>query len=160
MPAVPHPALVVDRNWPLVAAGALMTCVAIGVVFSLAVFLDPMGADTGWSRAGISAAMTLAFLSMGLAGFAWGMLSDRYGPRRVVLAGIALLGLASILASRATSLLQFQATFGVLIGLAAGAFFAPIMAATSVSFDKRRGLAIALVLRAAALPQLVDDVRP
>ena len=139
------PFLVTDRNWPLVAAGALMTCAAIGVVFSLAVFLEPMGADTGWSRAGISAAMTLAFLSMGLAGFGWGALSDRYGPRRVVLAGIALLGLASILASRAATLLAFQATFGILIGVAAGAFFAPIIAATSVSFEKRRGLAIALV---------------
>jgi MFS family permease len=134
-----------DRNWPLVAAGALMTCVAIGVVFSLAVFLDPMGTDTGWSRAGISAAMTLAFIAMGFAGFGWGALSDRLGPRRVVLAGIVLLGLASILASRASTLLQFQATFGILIGLAAGAFFAPIIAATTVSFDKRRGLAIALV---------------
>jgi MFS family permease len=139
------PFLATDRNWPLVAAGALMTCVAIGVVFSLAVFLDPMGANTGWSRAGISAAMTLAFLSMGIAGFGWGALSDRYGPRRVVLTGIALLGLASILASRAGSLLAFQATFGILIGVAAGAFFAPIIAATSVSFEKRRGLAIALV---------------
>lgn len=137
--------LAMDRNWPLVAAGALMTCVAIGVVFSLAVFLDPMGADTGWPRAGISAAMTLAFLSMGFAGFGWGALSDRIGPRRVVLAGIVLLGLASILASRAQSLIVFQATFGVLIGLAAGAFFAPIIAATTVSFDKRRGLAVALV---------------
>jgi MFS family permease len=137
--------LAIDRNWPLVAAGALMTCVAIGVVFSLAVFLEPMGTDTGWSRAGISAAMTLAFLSMGLAGFGWGALSDRWGPRRVVFAGILLLGLASVLASRATTLLAFQATFGVLIGLAAGAFFAPIIAATSVSFEKRRGLAIALV---------------
>jgi MFS family permease len=137
--------LAIDHNWPLVAAGALMTCVAIGVVFSLAVFLEPMGTDTGWSRAGISVAMTLAFLSMGFAGFGWGALSDRYGPRRVVLAGIVLLGLASVLASRASSLLAFQATFGVLIGLAAGAFFAPIIAATSVSFEKRRGLAIALV---------------
>lgn len=137
--------LATDRNWPLVAAGALMTCVAIGVVFSLAVFLDPMGADTGWPRAGISAAMTLAFLSMGFAGFGWGALSDRIGPRRVVLAGIALLGLASILASRAQSLVAFQATFGILIGVAAGAFFAPIIAATTVSFDKRRGLAVALV---------------
>ncbi len=49
------------------------------------------------------------------------------------------------MASRATTLLQFQATFGVMIGLAAGAFFAPIIAATTVSFDKRRGLAVALV---------------
>jgi MFS family permease len=142
---VPSSHLAIDRNWPLVAAGALMTCVAIGVVFSLAVFLDPMGADTGWSRAGISAAMTLAFLSMGFAGFGWGSLSDRIGPRRVVLAGVVLLGLASIMASRATTLLQFQVTFGVMIGLAAGAFFAPIIAATTVSFDKRRGLAVALV---------------
>lgn len=134
-----------DRNWALVAAGALMTCVAIGVVFSLAVFLEPMGADTGWPRAGISAAMTLAFLAMGFAGFGWGALSDRYGPRRVVLAGVVLLGAASILASRAASLLAFQWTFGVLIGVAAGAFFAPIIAATTVSFDRRRGLAVALV---------------
>lgn len=145
MTATNASSLSIDRNWPLVAAGALMSCVAIGVVFSLAVFLDPMGADTGWSRAGISAAMTLAFLAMGVAGFGWGTLSDRIGPRRVVLAGIVLLGLASILASRAGSLLAFQATFGILIGVAAGAFFAPIIAATSVSFDKRRGLAIALV---------------
>jgi MFS family permease len=140
-----RPAPALDRNWALVAGGALMTCVAIGVVFSLAVFLGPIGADTGWPRAGISAAMTLAFLSMGVAGFGWGALSDRYGPRRVVAAGIVLLGLASILASRATSLLAFQSTFGILIGLAAGAFFAPIIAATTVSFEKRRSLAIALV---------------
>ena len=82
MTASSHPALVVDRNWPLVAAGALMTCVAIGVVFSLAVFLDPMGADTGWPRAGISAAMTLAFLSMGFAGFGWGAAWPASSPAR------------------------------------------------------------------------------
>lgn len=137
--------LATDRNWPLVAAGALMTGVAIGVVFSLAVFLDPMGADTGWSRAGISGAMSLAFLSMGFAGFGWGALSDRYGPRPVVVAGVVLLGLAAVLASRATSLLAFQLCFGLLMGVAAGAFFAPIIAATAASFDKHRGLAVSLV---------------
>ena len=141
-PVAPIPA---PHNWPLVAAGALMTCVAIGTVFSLAVFLDPMGADTGWSRAGISGAMTLAFLCMGFAGFGWGTLSDRYGPRRVVLAGVVLLGLASILASRSSSLLQFQLCFGLLIGVAAGAFFAPVIAATAASFDKHRNLAVSLV---------------
>lgn len=134
-----------DRNWPLVAAGALMTCVAIGVVFSLAVFLDPMGADTGWSRAGISGAMTIAFVSMGLAGFGWGALSDRIGPRRVVLCGVVLLGLATVLASRASSLLEFQLAFGVLVGIAAGSFFAPLFAATAASFDRHRSLAVSLV---------------
>ena len=79
----------VDRGyaWVMVALGALMTCVAIGAMFSLAVFLEPMTRDTGWSRAGISSAMTLNFLAMGIAGFGWGALSDRFGTRGVVLAG-------------------------------------------------------------------------
>ena len=59
-------------RWVIVAVGALMTCVGIGAMFSLAVYLEPMSAETGWSRAGISGAMTLDFLTMGIAGFALG----------------------------------------------------------------------------------------
>lgn len=134
-----------DRNWSLVAAGALMGCVAIGAVFSLAVLLQPMSNATGWSRTGLSSAMTLAFLGMGVAGFGWGILSDRYGPRVAVLAGSLLLGLACVLASRAGSLLQFQLTYGLLLGGAAASFFAPVIAATAASFERRRNLAISLV---------------
>ncbi|WP_226467182.1 MFS transporter [Luteimonas panaciterrae] len=134
-----------DRNWALVAAGALIGCVFVGVVFSLAVLLQPMSTATGWSRAGLSSAMTLAFLSMGFAGPGWGALSDRFGPRVVVLAGSLLLGLACMLASHAGSLLQFQLTYGVLLGVAAASFFAPVIAATAASFERRRNLAISLV---------------
>ena len=59
-------------RWVIVAIGALMTCVGIGAMFSLAVYLQPMSAATGWSRGGISSAMTLDFLVMGVAGFGWG----------------------------------------------------------------------------------------
>ncbi|KAF1701207.1 MFS transporter [Pseudoxanthomonas kaohsiungensis] len=134
-----------DRNWSLVAAGAVLGCVGVGALFSLAVLLQPMGSDTGWSRAGLSAAMTVAFLASGFAGFGWGALGDRIGPRPVVLAGSVLLGLALVLASRATTLLQFQLTFGLLLGVAVASFFAPVMAATAAAFDRRRNLAIALV---------------
>lgn len=133
------------NRWTIVFAGALMGCVAIGTMFSLAVFLDPMSADTGWSRAGISSAMTLNFLVMGVAGILWGMASDRVGPRIVVLAGSLLLGLALVLASRATSLLAFQLTFGLLVGLAASAFFAPVTAAVTGWFTTNRSLAVSLV---------------
>ena len=70
-----------------------MGCVAIGAVFSLAVFLQPMSEATGWSRTGVSSAMTIVFLTMGFASFGWGALTDRFGPRLVVLAGAVLLGL-------------------------------------------------------------------
>ncbi|RUY01367.1 MFS transporter, partial [Mesorhizobium sp. M7A.F.Ca.CA.004.04.1.1] len=78
-------------RWVIVAAGALMSCVAIGTMFSLAIFLEPMAIDTNWSRAGISSAMTLNFLVMGLGGFAWGAISDRFGARIVVMIGAVLL---------------------------------------------------------------------
>jgi MFS family permease len=84
-------------GWVIVAVGALMTCVAIGAMFSLAVYLQPMSVDTGWSRAGISSAMTLDFLTMGVAGFGWGAVSDRFGTRIVVLTGSVLLGLGLLL---------------------------------------------------------------
>jgi MFS family permease len=132
-------------RWVIVAIGALMTCVAIGAMFSLAVFLQPMSVETGWSRTGISGAMTLDFLVMGAAGFAWGALSDRFGPRVVVLAGAILLGLGLVLASGTTSLVQFQLTYGLMVGLAAGAFFAPMIAAATGWFTDNRSLAVSLV---------------
>jgi MFS family permease len=132
-------------GWVIVAVGALMTCVAIGAMFSLAVYLQPMSVDTGWSRAGISSAMTLDFLTMGVAGFGWGAVSDRFGTRIVVLTGAVLLGLGLLLASRAQSLIEFQLVYGILVGLAAGAFFAPMIAAASTWFENNRGLAVSLV---------------
>jgi len=132
-------------RWVIVGAGALMTCVAIGAMFSLAVFLQPMSTETGWSRAGISSAMTLNFLIMGAGAFGWGAASDRFGTRIVVLIGAVLLGLALVLASRAASLVQFQLTYGILVGLAASAFFAPMIAAATAWFESNRALAVSLV---------------
>jgi MFS family permease len=134
-----------NYGWVIVAVGALMTCVALGAEFSLAVYLPTMAADTGWSRAGISGAMTLDFLAMGLGGFLWGTVSDRFGPRPVVLCGAVLLGAGQILASRAGSLLVFQLTYGALVGIATGAVYIPLMAAVTNWFDRQRGLAVSLV---------------
>lgn len=132
-------------GWVVVAVGALITCVAFGALFTLAVFLQPITDATGWSRAGVSAAMTFAFLAMGVGGFGWGTLSDRYGTRPVVLAGSVLLAIGLALASRATSLVEFQLAYGVLVGLAAGSFMPPLMAVVTNWFDRRRALAVALV---------------
>jgi MFS family permease len=89
--------------------------------------------------------MTVAFLAMGVGSFVWGWVSDRYGPRIVGIAGGLILGTGLVLASRATSLLVFQLTYGLFLGLAAGAFFAPMMATASGWFDRHRALAVSLV---------------
>jgi len=132
-------------GWIVVAVGALMTCVGMGAMFSLAVFLQPMAEATGWSRTGVSSAMTFDFLMLGVAAFGWGALTDRIGPRIVVLTGALLLGLGLVLASRATSLLEFQLVYGVLVGVAAGSFFAPMIATVTGWFETHRSLAVSLV---------------
>ncbi len=135
----------ISYGWVIVGVGALMTCVAMGAMMSLAVYLAPISEATGWSRAGVSATATLNFICMGVAGFLWGALSDRYGTRIVVLCGAVLLGVGLVAASQATSLWQFQIIYGVLVGSAAGSFYAPMIAAASAWIDKHRSLAVALV---------------
>src|SRR5687768_14648956 len=135
----------VQYGWVVVGIGALMSCVAVGAMMSLAVFLQPITEATGWSRAGVSSAMTLNFLVMGAAGFAWGALSDRFGTRPVVLAGAVLLGLGLVLASRAQSPLEFVLAYGVLVGVSAGSFFVPMMAAVTGWITRHRSLAVSLV---------------
>ncbi|HEU5133777.1 MAG TPA: MFS transporter [Steroidobacteraceae bacterium] len=132
-------------RWVIVALGGLMGCVALGAMFSLAVFLAPMSAETGWSRAGISFGMTINFLVMAFGSFGWGAASDRWGARIVTLCGAVLLGLALVLASHAKTLLSFQLTYGVLVGLSASAFFAPMIATVTGWFETRRNLAVSLV---------------
>jgi MFS family permease len=132
-------------RWIIVAAGAFMGCVAIGSIFSLPVFLQPMSAATGWSRTAISLAMTLDFVTMGIASFGWGMLMDRIGPRIVLLAGSSVLGLGLVLASRASTVEEFQFLYGVLVGAGGGAIFAPLMATVAGWFDRHRSLAVSLV---------------
>jgi MFS family permease len=82
----------------------------------------------------------MAFASIG-----WGALADRFGPRIVVLLGSVLLALSVALASRSNSLIEFQLVFGLLVGVAVAAIFAPIMATVTGWFDTHRSLAVSLV---------------
>ena len=132
-------------RWVIVAAGGLLGCVAIGSMFSLPVLLQPIARDTGWSVTGVSSAMTIGFLAMAFGSLAWGSLSDRLGPRAVVLIGAIVLAASLTLAAQATSLLAFQLIFGILVGGSAAAIFAPMMACVTGWFDTHRSLAVSLV---------------
>ena len=132
-------------RWVIVAAGGLLSCVAIGAMFSLPVFLLPISRATGWSVTGVSSAMTIGFVAMALASMAWGTLADRVGSRPVVLIGSVALAASLALSSRAASLIQFQLIFGLLVGGATAAIFAPMMACVTGWFDTHRSLAVSLV---------------
>src|SRR4029453_1612528 len=132
-------------GWIIVGTGILVTCIGVGAMLSLSIFLQPMSESTGWSRTGISTAAMVNWLCMGIGAFLWGALSDRFGTRAGVLSGGLLLGFGLVTASRATTLGQFQVLFGVLVGLASGSFYTPLTATTTRWFTRNRSLAVALV---------------
>lgn len=132
-------------GWVVVGAAAAVIAVGMGALFSLGVFLVPIERSTGWSRGAISSVALLNWIAMGLGSFVWGALSDRFGGRRVTLAGGFLLGLGLVLSSQAQALWHLYLAFGVLVGFAVGAFYAPLTATAAKWFATRRGLAVALV---------------
>src|SRR6266487_3682804 len=123
-------------GWVIVGAGFVVTCVGIGAMLSLSIFLQPISEAMGWSRTGISTAATINWLCMGVGTFVWGALSDRIGTRAVVLCGGVLLGLGMVTASQATTLGQFQILFGVLVGVATGSLYVSMTATTTRWFTE------------------------
>jgi MFS family permease len=142
-------------RWVIVAAGGVLGCVAIGGMFSLPVFLQPIARDTGWSVTGVSSAMTIGFLAMACTSMIWGTLSDRLGPLPVVLTGSIVLPASLALASRAPSLLSFQIMFGLMVGGSISAIFAPMMACVTGWFDTHRSLAVSLVSAGMGMAPLI-----
>src|SRR6201994_1048408 len=142
-------------RWVIVAAGGLLGCVAIGGMFSLPVFLQPIARDTGWSVTGVSSAMTIGFLAMAFTSMIWGPLSARLGPLPVVLSGSIVLPASLALASRAPSLLSFQIMFGLMVGGSISAIFAPMMACVTGWFDTHRSLAVSLVSAGMGMAPLI-----
>ena len=138
-------------GWVIVGVGIVVGCIGMGGMMSFGVFLQPMADSMGWSRAGISTGSTLAFLGMGVGGFLWGSLYDRFGARVVVLLGGLLQGAGLIAASRAQTLPVFLAIFGSAVGLAVGAIYVPLTAATTSWFTRHRSLAVSLVSAGLAL---------
>jgi MFS family permease len=99
----------------------------------------------GWGRGAVSSVALLNWVIAGLGSFVWGILSDRFGTRPVVLSGGALMGLGLVLSSQVTSLWQLHLTLGLMLGMGVGAFYVPLSATATKWFTARRGLAVAII---------------
>jgi len=126
------------------AALALMTIGGSGM-YGIAVALAPVQAEFGITRGDASLPYTLTMLGFGIGGILMGRLADRFGVVAPVVVGALGLGGGFVLAGSAGSLLQFSLAHGLLIGfLGCSSTFAPLVADTSLWFNRRRGIAVAI----------------
>jgi MFS family permease len=128
----------------LAASLALMTLGGAGM-YIVTVALPPIQAEFGVGRSDASLPYTLTMIGFGLGGILMGKLADRFGVIVPVLIGTFCLGTGFIAAGFAGSLWQFALVQGLLIGfLGSSATFAPLVADTSLWFNRRRGIAVAI----------------
>ena len=122
----------------LVVTLTLSTIGGVGM-WAVVVALPAVQTEFGVARGAASLPYTLTMVSFGLCSIVMGRLSDRFG----IIVPIAL-GLGYAAAAFAVSLWQYTLAQGVLIGAGSSATFAPLLAHTSLWFDRRRGIAVAV----------------
>jgi MFS transporter, OFA family, oxalate/formate antiporter len=142
-------------GWFVVAAAFAVTFVGFGSAYSFSAFVESLQRDFGASRGSVSLVFSLAgFLYFGL-GIVSGPLADRWGSRRFAVAGMILTGLGLVAASRARSLLEVYAAYGLGVGLGVGCAYVPAVGAVQRWFVKRRGFASGLAVSGIGVGTLV-----
>jgi MFS family permease len=128
----------------LVVSLAAMTIGSVGM-YVMAVALTPVQAEFGSDRGAASLPYTLTMIGFGIGGIIMGRLADRFGVMVPVLIGAAGLGSGFVAAGMSSSLTQLALAQGFLIGmLGCAATFAPLVADTSLWFNRHRGIAVAI----------------
>ncbi len=128
-------------GWIVVAATHAVLVVIFGVAYSFAAFFGALEAEFGATRGDVSLVFAISGFLYFLVGAFAGQLADRFGSRRVVVAGIVFLAAGLAAASRAGSLETLYVAYGLGIGLGVGCAYVPSVGAVQPWFIAKRGLA-------------------
>ena len=145
-----HPA------WVVLGAVTLCMMAGSGLRSAFGVYIKPMEAEFGWGRGALSGAAAVSLLLLGAAGPAVGWLADRYGPRRVIVFSLLMLGSGAIGAAFVQRLWHMYVTTGLLMALGAGGL--AITTGSTVAarwFEARRGVAMGIAAGGMSAGQLV-----
>jgi OFA family oxalate/formate antiporter-like MFS transporter len=139
----------------VVAAAFTVTFVGFGSAYTFSAFLEPLQRDFAASRGSVSLVFSLAgFLYFGF-GFVSGPLADRWGSRRLAVAGMILTGVGLAVASMARSLTEVYVAYALGVGLGVGCSYVPAVGAVQRWFARRRGFASGLAVSGIGVGTLV-----
>jgi sugar phosphate permease len=143
-------------GWIIVVVTFVALLVSSGVRTAPSVVIKPLEAEFGWSRAEISLAVAVSLFAFGFGAPLGGSLVDRFGPRRVMIAGLALIGLGLAPLVRMTELWQLYLFWGLVVGIGTGAVTNVLGATVALRwFNQYRGVILGVFGAAAAAGQLI-----
>ena len=140
------PSIETPYGWVIVIVSLAVHSIGLGAPTILFIALKPIAADLDTLRAVPSAAYSLLMIGAGVGGIAMGWWMDRRGVMEPVLFGSVMIALGALLASHADGRWSLFIATGLLIGLLGkAAMIAPLVANVTRWFDRRRGLAVAII---------------
>lgn len=126
--------------WQVLLCGAAIVTLSMGVRHGFGLWLQPITQAQNWTRENFAMAIAIQNLTWGVAGIFSGMLADRFGAFRVIVACAVLYALGLVGMGYSDTPALFTATAGVVIGIAqAGTTYAVIygVIGRNVSAEKR-----------------------
>ena len=143
-------------GWIVVAITALTLVISAGIRSAPGVMVLPLEHDMHWSRAAISLAVSIGLLCYGLTAPLVGSIMDRFGPRWVMLAGMAVMGASMLASARMTELWQLNLFWGALSGVGTGIVALVLGASVAARwFVARRGLITGIFGASTSAGQLI-----
>jgi MFS transporter, OFA family, oxalate/formate antiporter len=142
-------------GWVIVGCAFAILCVAYGVQFSFGVFMPYISADTGWSRGALSLPYSMYVFVYSALGLISGRLTDRWGPRVVLMTGGCLLGSGIMLMSRVGMLWHLYLVLGLLAAAGMSAAYVPCNATVVRWFMLKRGLALSITSSGASFGMFI-----
>lgn len=142
-------------GWFVVVGAFAVTMIGFGCAYTFSAFVGALQHDFQATRGSVSVVFSLAgFLYFSL-GIVSGPLADRWGSRRLAIAGMLVTGAGLILAGLARTLTEVYAAYGLGIGLGVGLSYVPVIGAVQRWFVRRRGLASGLAVSGIGIGTLV-----
>jgi len=135
----------------VVGAGFLVSLFIWGSYNTFGIFFKPISSEFVWTRAMTSGAQSLAFFMFGVTSIFAGRLTDRFGPRVVLVSCGLFLGLGFLLMSQVHSLWQFYIFYGLIMGAGMSGAETPVLATIARWFTSKRGMLIGVVKTGASV---------
>ncbi len=133
-------------GWWTVITGGIICLWGHGYqAYGFSALFKPISSELGFSRAVTSVAASIGRFEGGVEAPAAGWLTDRFGPRWIILLGVFLISIGLILMYFIQSLWAFYLVWGIIVGIGINTALAvPLDTAITNWFVKKRGLAISI----------------
>ena len=137
--------------WIIIAIAGFMHMAGGSVRQAFGVLIVPLQQDMGWSPASISLGYALASIVGAVLAPLSGMATDRFGPRKVMIAGIFFFFGGAIITGAASEVWHLWISYGIFLGVAQACFSVPILTAANTWFRTRLGFGVGLLQAAHGL---------